>query len=77
MALPSFVQHLGVLERCGLVTSSKTGRVRTYTLEPNALREIEDWLSTQRKLWEQRLDQLDQYVLELNILELKEKGEKP
>ena len=77
MALPSFVQHLGVLEQSGLVTSSKTGRVRTYTLETNALREVEDWLSTQRRLWEQRLDQLDAYLLELNVLELKEKGEQP
>ena len=77
MALPSFVQHLSVLEQSGLVTSSKTGRVRTYTLETSALREVEDWLGTQRRLWEQRLDQLDAYVLDLNILELKEKGVQP
>jgi DNA-binding transcriptional ArsR family regulator len=32
MALPSFVQHLGVLEDCGLVRSKKQGRVRTYAL---------------------------------------------
>lgn len=64
MALPSFVQHLAVLEQSGLVKSSKTGRVRTYTLEPNALREVEGWLSTQRRLWEQRLDQLGAYLLE-------------
>jgi DNA-binding transcriptional ArsR family regulator len=65
MALPSFAQHLSVLERSGLVKSKKTGRVRTYTLEPSALREVEDWLSTQRRLWEQRLDQLDMYLLEV------------
>ena len=70
MALPSFVQHLAVLERSGLVKSKKTGRVRTYTLETSALHEVEDWLSTQRRLWEQRLDQLDAY-----LLEVKTKGE--
>ncbi|MBI3708131.1 MAG: winged helix-turn-helix transcriptional regulator, partial [Proteobacteria bacterium] len=32
MALPSFVEHLRVLEGCGLVRSEKTGRVRTYQL---------------------------------------------
>ena len=38
MALPSFVQHMRVLERCGLVRSSKRGRVRTFTLEPKRLK---------------------------------------
>lgn len=65
MALPSFVEHLRVLEDCGLVNSSKTGRVRTYRLAPKRLREAEDWLSRQRRLWERRLDQLDAYLLEM------------
>ncbi|MBS0521017.1 MAG: helix-turn-helix transcriptional regulator [Proteobacteria bacterium] len=65
MALPSFVEHLHVLEACGLVRSRKTGRVRTYRLVPKRLRQAEDWLSRQRAIWEQRLDQLDAYLLEL------------
>ena len=65
MALPSFVEHLHMLEECGLVSSSKTGRVRTYRLVPKRLRLAEDWLAKQRHLWEQRLDQLDAYLLEL------------
>ena len=56
MALPSFLQHLKVLESSGLVRSSKQGRVRTFTLEPRRLRDAEDWLATQRAIWEQRLD---------------------
>jgi DNA-binding transcriptional ArsR family regulator len=60
MALPSFMQHLGVLERSGLVRSSKTGRVRTYTLEPAALHHIQDWLANQRNIWERRFDQLEE-----------------
>lgn len=59
MALPSFTQHLGVLERAGLVTSTKTGRVRTYRLAPAALQIADGWLAQQRRHWEQRLDQLD------------------
>lgn len=62
MALPSFVQHLGVLEESGLVRSQKTGRVRTYRLAADRLRLAEDWLADQRTLWERRLDQLDEYV---------------
>jgi DNA-binding transcriptional ArsR family regulator len=65
MALPSFVQHLKVLEGCGLVRSRKTGRVRTYRLAPERLRLAEHWLARQRALWERRLDQLDEYIIDL------------
>jgi len=62
MALPSFTQHLGVLEKSGLVRSAKSGRVRTYFLVPENLRSAQSWLKTQRKMWEKRLDQLDNYL---------------
>ena len=62
MALPSFLQHLDVLQKCGLVQSRKSGRVRTYELAPNTLKEAEDWLAAQRSLWERRLDQLDSFL---------------
>jgi DNA-binding transcriptional ArsR family regulator len=62
MALPSFMQHLGVLEECGLVQSQKQGRVRTYRLEPQRLQVAEDWLAEQRTFWERRLDQLDAFL---------------
>lgn len=65
MALPSFVQHLRVLEDCGLVRSEKAGRVRTYELVPARLALVEDWLSHQRALWDRRLDQLDAYLMQL------------
>jgi DNA-binding transcriptional ArsR family regulator len=65
MALPSFAQHLDVLERCGLVRSRKVGRVRTYRLVPQPLKTAERWMAQQRALWERRLDQLDAYLLEL------------
>ena len=66
MALPSFVQHLDVLERAGLVTSTKTGRVRTYELVPAALGVADGWLVEQRRLWERRLDQLDDLLQTLD-----------
>ena len=65
MALPSFVQHLRVLEGCGLVRSRKAGRVRTYQLAPERLHLAEGWLGRQREIWERRLDQLDAYLIEL------------
>jgi DNA-binding transcriptional ArsR family regulator len=63
MALPSFSQHLDVLENCGLVSSSKAGRVRTYKIEAKTLKAAEHWMVQQRKLWERRLDQLDAHLL--------------
>lgn len=65
MALPSFVQHMGILEECGLVQSSKAGRVRTYEIIPRRLKLAEDWMVRQRALWEKRLDQLDTYLITL------------
>lgn len=65
MALPSFIEHLRILEGCGLVRSRKTGRVRTYQLAPKRLKLAEDWLVKQRTLWERRLDQLDDYLITL------------
>ena len=65
MALPSFVQHLKVLEASGLVRSRKVGRVRTYQLAPEPLKAAEDWLATQRSVWEGRLDRLDAYLIDL------------
>ncbi len=65
MALPSFLQHLDVLEECGLVKSRKAGRVRTYHLAPQPLKNAEDWMAIQRSMWERRLDRLDNYLLQM------------
>ncbi len=65
MALPSFLQHLKVLEAGGLVRSSKSGRVRTYRISTHPLRHAEGWLAQQRTVWERRLDQLDAYAATL------------
>ncbi|MBO0700740.1 MAG: helix-turn-helix transcriptional regulator [Zavarzinella sp.] len=62
MALPSFLQHLDTLQKCGLVRSRKVGRVRTYRLVPRTLRDAEDWMAARRAVWERRLDQLDEYL---------------
>lgn len=58
MSLPAVVQHLGVLESAGIVSTEKVGRVRTCRLESEVLRGAEAWLGTQRSAWEDRLDRL-------------------
>jgi DNA-binding transcriptional ArsR family regulator len=62
MSLPSAMQHLGVLEAAGLVRSKKAGRVRTCSLDPGALSQIEQWINARRIEWEQRLDRLGAYL---------------
>ena len=58
MSLAAVVQHLQVLEAARLVRSEKVGRVRTYRVEPSALRGAEAWFADSRTLWEVRLDRL-------------------
>ena len=64
MSLPAVMQHLGVLEACGLVRSEKAGRVRTCRIDPEGLRLAESWVAAQRTAWEQRLDLLGQVLAE-------------
>lgn len=65
MALPSFLQHLQVMEDAGMVSSQKNGRVRVFQLEAPALLTAEHWMDSHRRQWETRLDQLDSFLLTL------------
>ncbi|MFD7871853.1 ArsR/SmtB family transcription factor [Microbacterium sp. NPDC059771] len=58
MTLPSLLQHLGVLEAAGVITSEKQGRVRTVTLRPGGLDVLHLWLGQQRTPAEHRADRL-------------------
>ena len=62
MALQSFVQHLKVLEDCGLISSRKVGRVRMCQIAPDRLDGAQEWISELRIAWEKRLDRLDEYL---------------
>ncbi|HEV2259446.1 MAG TPA: metalloregulator ArsR/SmtB family transcription factor [Streptosporangiaceae bacterium] len=62
MSLPAVMQHLQVLEACGLVRSEKTGRVRTCHIESDTLRAAEAWIASQRTAWETRLGRLGEYL---------------
>jgi DNA-binding transcriptional ArsR family regulator len=62
ISLPAVVQHLHVLEASGLVSSEKIGRVRTCRVRPAALTNAEQWIAQRRRLWEQSLDRLGDYL---------------
>ena len=65
MTLTGMKKHVGVLERAGLVTTEKVGRVRTCRLGPRRLEEEVMWIERYRQLWDARFDRLDQVVEEL------------
>ena len=62
MSLAAVVQHVQVLEASGLIRSQKTGRTRTCSINPAALRSAESWIAERRTLWERRLDRLGDYL---------------
>ena len=62
MSLPAVSKHLKVLERAGLITRSRDAQMRPCRIEATALKEADDWLEEYRRLWEERLDRLDDYL---------------
>ena len=65
MTLTGMKKHIGVLERAGLVTTEKVGRVRTCKLGLRRLEEEAAWIERYRQLWDARFDELDRIVQEL------------
>ena len=62
IGLPTLLKHIRVLERGGLVSSEKSGRVRTCSLTPVALHSTDDWLRSHIAMWESRLDRLEAHL---------------
>lgn len=58
ITLAAVVQHMQVLERSGLIRTTKVGRVRTCRIEPKGFTVVERWIEERRSLWERRLDRL-------------------
>jgi DNA-binding transcriptional ArsR family regulator len=67
MTLTGMKKHVGVLERAGLVTTQKVGRVRTCKLGRRGLEKEAAWIERYRQLWDGRFDELDKIVEELKL----------
>ena len=65
MTLTGMKKHVGVLERAGLVTTEKIGRVRTCKLGTRRFEAEAAWLERYHQLWDSRFDELDKVVEEL------------
>ncbi len=64
VTLAAVVQHVQLLEECGLVRTEKIGRVRTCRINPKGLDAVQKWIDDRRSLWEKRLDQLGDLLAE-------------
>lgn len=62
MSLPAVSKHLKVLERAKLIARGRDAQRRPCRIEPEALKHIEEWLADYRRLWEERLDRLEDYL---------------
>jgi DNA-binding transcriptional ArsR family regulator len=70
---PAITKHLKVLEGAGLISRGREAQWRPCKLEPKALKGVDDWLERYRRLWEDRLDRLEDYLRELQAQEKTEK----
>jgi DNA-binding transcriptional ArsR family regulator len=59
---PAISHHLKVLREAGLVRSQVDAQRRLYTLNPNGLDALDDWLSARRYFWSQQLDRLGERI---------------
>lgn len=65
MSMPAVSKHLRVLERAGLVEQGREAQFRPRRLRPEPLRDVAGWLEDYRRLWDARLDRLDDYLREI------------
>jgi DNA-binding transcriptional ArsR family regulator len=71
MSLAAVVQHVQVLEACGVVKTEKVGRTRMCQIEPAAMTAAERWITDRRRGWEARLDRLGDVLNEVVTTEEK------
>lgn len=62
---PAISQHIKLLEECGLIRVSKVGRERYCRIEASKLKEVAEWVSVFKKLWDKRLDKLEAFLKEV------------
>ncbi|MCE9650036.1 MAG: metalloregulator ArsR/SmtB family transcription factor [Parvibaculum sp.] len=77
MSMPAVSKHLRVLERAGLIARGREAQWRPARIEPEALQEVDRWLEEYRRLWNARLDRLEDYLNELQAAEQPKPARKP
>lgn len=65
MSLPAVTKHLKVMERAKLISRGKNAQWRPCRLQEAPLNTASSWIEEQRKVWESRLDRLEDYLQNL------------
>jgi DNA-binding transcriptional ArsR family regulator len=71
------MKHLRVLEEAGLVTTRKVGREKLHYLNPAPMQDVADWVEQYRRLWDERMDRLEDYLRELQLKEQRNDRNEP
>jgi len=74
MSLPAVSKHLKVLERAGLISRSRDAQRRPCRIEAAPLKEAARWMERYRRLWDERLDRLDDYLREMKTMKKERKN---
>ncbi|WII70857.1 metalloregulator ArsR/SmtB family transcription factor [Bdellovibrio sp. 22V] len=73
MSPPAISQHLKILKEAKVLQMKKEAQKRIYSLHESGLSEVEDWLLEIRNLWNERLDNLEKYLLKMKKDKAREK----
>ena len=67
MTLQAVSQHIGVLERCGLISRGRHRQTRPCRLEPEALEAAVSWIEESRRAWSERMDRLEAHLARVQV----------
>jgi DNA-binding transcriptional ArsR family regulator len=70
MSVQAVSQHIRVLERCGLVSRSRSRQTRPCRLEPLALEDAASWIEESRRVWTERMDRLEDHLAQVQAAEV-------
>jgi DNA-binding transcriptional ArsR family regulator len=77
MTLPGISKHLKVLERCGLISRTRSAQFRPCHLEREALDAVADWIGENQRTWSERFDKLGEHLRSLQEAPARTETSKP
>lgn len=69
MSLPAISKHIKVLEKAGLIVQGQKAQYRPCKIDASPLKDVSDWTQQYRHIWEERFDQMDNYINQLKNTE--------
>ncbi|MDN5215166.1 metalloregulator ArsR/SmtB family transcription factor [Fulvivirgaceae bacterium BMA12] len=73
---PAISKHIKILKECGIIVINKKGRERYLEIQPKNLMPVSDWIEQYRKLWEEKLDSFEDYLMKLQTKNKKDESDR-